>query len=444
MASKVDISTPSKAHYISDLARLDRSKAPAHVHTIRSQGIAAFQTTDYPNTRMEEWRHTNIAPIVNTPYTSLVDPASHALSAADVAPFLYGNGDWTELLFVDGYFAPDLSHAAGLPKHAYAGSLWDALLHENLMADRYLNKYLGPRNAFTHLNSAFLQDGAFVYIPKNKTVDAPIHLVFVTSNRRVPNTAAHLRTLIVADSGVELNLVESHVSLAGDTPYLNNAVVELALESNAAVTWHKIVQDGPAGNHLATTEVHQARDSRFTAFTMSLEGHIVRNQLCVALDGEGAECGLHGLVMNDGERLTDNAVNITHLKSNCTSRVAYKGILDGKSKGVFLGKVHVHRDAQKTDSNQLSNYMLLSNQATIDTKPQLEIYADDVKCTHGATVGAPPEPIIFYFRSRGIGEPTARAMLTYGFADEVVSEIGLVPVRERLDRYVYRKYSPKP
>lgn len=444
MASKVDVHAPSKAHYISDLARLAGSSVPSRVRTIRSQGAAAFQTTDYPNTRMEEWRHTNIAPIVNTPFATLVEPVPHALAKPDITPFLFGDGEWTELVFVDGYFAQDLSRMAALPKNAYAGSLWDALLHENPVADKHLNRYLGSRNAFTHLNSAFLQDGAFVYIPKNKAIDAPIHLVFVTSKRRTANSAAHPRALVVADSGAELNLVESHVSLAGGTPYLNNAVVELALEPNASLAWHKIVQEGAAGNHLATTEVHQARDSRFTSFTMSLEGHIVRNQLCVALDGEGAECSLHGLVLNDCERLTDNTVNITHFKPHCTSRIGYKGILDGKSKGAFLGKVYVHREAQKTDSNQLSNYMLLSNQATIDTKPQLEIYADDVKCTHGATVGAPPAQVIFYFRSRGIDERTARAMLTYGFADEVVSEIGIEAVRERLDRYVYRKYSPEP
>ena len=444
MASKVEMSAPSKAHYVGDIARLDDAGAPGRVRELRLSGAAAFQTTDYPNTRMEEWRHTNIAPIVNTPFTTLTKPVAHALTTEDVAPFFIGDTTWTRLVFVDGYFAKDLSACGNLPKNAFAGSLWDALTRQHEAAGKYLNRYLGPRSAFTHLNTAFLQDGAFVYVPRNTAVASPIHVLFIASPGREEQSATHPRVLIVADSGAELSVVESHVSLAGQTPYLTNAVAELTLEPNAAMHFYKIVQEGAAGNHLATTEVHQERDSRFTAFTMSLEGRITRNQLCVALDGSGAECALHGLVLNDSDRLVDNTVHITHIKPECRSRIGYKGILDGKSKGVFLGKVHVNREAQKTDSNQLSNYLLLSGQATIDTKPQLEIYADDVKCTHGATVGAPPEQVIFYFRSRGVDERTARAMLTYGFADEVVSEIPIDAVRERLDRYVYRKYSPEP
>ncbi|HNT89320.1 MAG TPA: Fe-S cluster assembly protein SufD, partial [Candidatus Hydrogenedentes bacterium] len=372
-----------------------------------------------------------------------VAPTEHGLTLSDVAPFLLGDGAWTELVFVNGYFADDLSVKGALPRGAFAGSLWEALLSDSGLAEAHLNHYLGPRNTFTHLNNAMLQDGAFVYAPKNAALETPVHLVFLSTAQRGPETAAHPRNLFVADAGSQVTLVESHVHLAGDTPYFNNLVVEIAVEANASVERYKVVREGARGNLLATTEVRQARDSRFRSFAFTLEGAIVRNQMCVALDGEGAECELHGLMLDDGERLIDNAVNITHLRPHCRSRIAYKGILGDRSKGVFLGKVHVLPEAQQTDSNQLSNYMLLSDHATINTKPQLEIYADDVKCTHGATVGAPPEPVIFYFRSRGMDERTARGMLTYGFADEVVSEVSVAALRERLEAYVFEKYSPR-
>lgn len=434
--------SPAKDHYLGDLARLDEANAPEPLRRIRAAGAAGFQAADYPNTRMEEWRQTNIAPIVNTPYVSLTAPVGHQLGRADIAPFLYGNG-WTELVFVDGYLAPDLSTMAGAAAGLTAGSLWDALLRDDSAAGEHLNRYLGPHSAYTHLNNAFLQDGAFVHVAKDTAVETPVHVLFISTRSRGPETAAHPRNLVVLAPGAQATLVESYVSLAGDMPYFTNLVTEVALGANASLQHYKVVQEGESASHLATTEVHQERDSRYTSFAVTLEGKIVRNQLCVALDGEGAECALHGLVLDDGDRLVDNAVNIAHLQPNCTSRIAYKGILNDRCKAVFLGKVHVHPEAQKTDSDQLSNYLLLSDTASIDTKPQLEIYADDVKCTHGATVGGAPEQVIFYFRSRGIDEATARGMLTYGFADAVVSEIGVEPLRARLDAYVFRKYSPQ-
>jgi Fe-S cluster assembly protein SufD len=432
-----------KQHYLGGLGRLDRPDVPELARAIRTAGAEKFQQTPYPHTKMEEWRHTNIAQIISTRFDTLVAPVDHRLGRGDIAPFLFGAGDWTELVFVDGYFAKDLSTVAGLPAGARAGSLWDAMASTDPAVANHLNKHLGDRNAFTHLNNAFLQDGAFVYLPANCRVEAPIHLLFLTTGGRGANTAANARHLVVAEPGAEATVVESYAALAQEEPYFNNVVVEAALGANAGLAWHKVVREGASGFHLATTEVHQERDSRFTAFTLSLEGRIVRNQLCVALDGEGAACHLHGLVTNDADRLVDNAVNVTHLRPHCASRIAYKGVLDGASKAVFLGKVHVLPEAQQTDSNQLSQYMLLSDKAVIDTKPQLEIYADDVKCTHGATVGGAPEQVVFYFRSRGMDEATARGMLTYGFADEIVSEIAVDPLRERMDRYVYAKYSPK-
>lgn len=431
-----------KEHFLKDLQALPANGDPDWIVRIRALGLDHFQATPYPHTRMEEFRQTNLASISEVPYRSLLDGERAEVSPDAVAPFLYGEGAWTELVFIDGILTEDLSVRPGSVAGLSASSLLDAVHGaEAVHVECHLDKYLRDRNAYTALNSASLQRGAYVRVARNAKIEAPIHLVFVTSDRRA-DTAAHLRNLVILEEGSEASLVVSYVNLATRERYLNNVVDEIALLPNSELKLYKLVEEGEAGNHLGTTELHQERDSRCTSFCVSMTGKAVRNQLCARLEGEGASVVLTGLYLNDNERLIDNMLHITHVKPRCTSRIAYKGILDGKSKAVFTGKVYVHPEAQKTDSNQLSNNLMLSDAATIDAKPQLEIYADDVKCTHGATIGSPPEPVIFYFRSRGIDEATARAMLTYGFAEEIVSEIEVGPLRERLGGYVYDKYSP--
>jgi len=431
-----------KEPYLADMAKLPADRLAPWMDRIHAAGVARFRQTPFPHARMEEWRQTNLSPVVNTAYRALVLPGAHGVTREQVAPFLYGGGAWTELVFVDGFYAPELSIAPGLPEGVFAGSLALGIEGEGMaVAETHLNQYLGDRNAYTALNTALVQDGALVHIGQDVALDTPIHLLFVTS-RRAPESMANIRNLFVLESGSRASVVSSYVSLAEGANYLNNVVDEVALRPNSQLHQYKLVEEGGAGNHLATTEVHQEQDSRMHSFVMSMTGKVTRNQLCVKLDGEGATCNLVGLYLNDDARLIDNALSITHVKPNCFSRIAYKGVLDGKSKSVFTGKVYVHREAQKTDSDQLSNNLMLSDDATIDTKPQLEIYADDVKCTHGATIGAPPEPIIFYFRTRGIDEATARAMLTYGFAEEIVDEIEIDALSARLGKYVYDKYSP--
>jgi Fe-S cluster assembly protein SufD len=430
----------SKAQYLADLAGLPANGHPVWLREIRNLGADLFRETPYPHTKMEEWRQTNIAPIVNAPFRSLVAPRPHHLDPAQVAPFLYGGGAWTELVFVDGYFAADLSCRPDLPGQTYAGGLAAALDGpQAALLKPHLNAYLRGRNAYTALNTAFLQDGAFVYVPRNTALEQPIHLVFLAV-RAEPELAAHIRSLMVLDESAEASVVVSFVHLADKTAYFNNVVEEISLGCNAHLRYAKIVAEGAAGEHLATTEIRQQRDSRLTGFVCNVSGHIARNQICVELDGEGASCTLNGLCLNDGERLTDNALSIIHAKPQGASRIHWKGILDDTSKAVFTGKVYVCPDAQQTDSNQLNHNLLLSDRATIDTKPQLEIYADDVKCTHGAAVGPAPEEVIFYFQSRGIDEPTARGMLTCGFAGEILDKLDVKPVRDRLHHHVLAKY----
>jgi Fe-S cluster assembly protein SufD len=441
--TEIDVEVePHKAHYLADLAKLPENGRAPWLDRMHAAGVARFQQTPLPTTKMEEWRETNISELIKTEFRSLVEPREHGLTKEQVAPYFYGEGAWTELVFVNGFYAPELSVTPGLPEGVFAGSLADGLAGDGMaVVEQHLGQYLADRNAFTALNSAFIQDGALLHVAKNVAVEQPIHFVFICTEQ-AEKSAAHLRNLYVLESGSQTSVVTSYIGLAGKAVYLNNVVEEWALAPNSHVHLYKLVEEGPAGNHLATSEFHQDRDSALNTFVMSMSGKVVRNQLCVKLDGENGSADLRGLYLNDGDRLIDNPLSITHVKPHCFSRIMYKGILDGKSHAAFAGKVYVHREAQQTDSNQLSQNLMLSDDATIHTRPQLEIYADDVKCTHGATIGAPPEPVVFYFRSRGIDPATAMAMLTYGFAEEVVSEIAVPELSERLGQYVYKKYSP--
>lgn len=430
-----------KTRYLDDLERLPANGNPYWLRQIRAMGRTLFRETDFPNKHMEEWRQTNISDIVETPYHSLLSPTPHALRGDDLAPFQYGESAWHELVFVDGYFDAALSRLGALPADAYAGGLSAALHGPGAAAlERHLNARLRDRNAYTALNSAFLQDGAFVHVPRNTVIEHPIHLIFIAAHGQ-PGWAAHIRNVIVLEEGAQASVLISYVSLAGETPYLDNIVEEISVGPNAHLRYCRLAEEGAAGNHLATIEMRQERDSSIKAFAFTLSGAIVRNQFCAELDGEGAECALNGLYLNDGARMIDNTLSVRHVRPQATSRIHFKGILDDNSKAVFTGKVFVHPEALKTDSNQLNNSLLLSDRATIDAKPQLEIYADDVKCTHGATVGPAPEDVLFYFRSRGIDERTARGMLTRGFAEEILEQLELEPVKKRLSARVAAKYA---
>ncbi len=430
----------NKTHYLADLERR-QPVSQDWVNELRRKAVDEFTETEFPTRKMEPWRFTNVAPIVRTAFRSPVEPGSHGLSAADVAPLRYGEADWTELVFVDGFYAPELSSPT---EGVRAGSLTEAFTSDASLVQQHLNRYLnGSGNAFTALNTAFLLDGAYIHVAKEQVVPSPIHILHISTGGD-GDTATYPRNLIVADRHAEVTFVESHVSLAGDKTYFKNTVTEISVGEGAKVHWYKLLHEGPNGYHLSSTRVHQERDSAFKSFSIFQGAKIARNDLSVVLDGEGADASLNGLYMTDGDQLVDNATAVDHAKPHCTSWIGYKGVLEDKSHGVFSGKVMVRRDAQKTDSNQLNQNMVLSDKATIDTKPLLEIFADDVKCTHGATVGRPPKELVFYFQTRGMSEAMALGMLTYGFADEVVNQIEVDPVRARLEKFVYNKYSPIP
>lgn len=430
----------NRSHYEADLEALRGLNGPEWLRDLRKTGADRFARSEFPHHKEEAWRFTNVAPIVKTPFRSVVAKPFRTVTPDEVAPHLYDEPDWTQLVFVDGFLSKALSRMATLPKGLRVGSIAEAAAGDDATARAHLNNAVEHSNAFISLNTAFLQDGAFLCVPKNTVLDTPIHVLFVSTG--AGGKATHPRSLFVIESSSEATLLETHVGLSAEG-YLSNGVTEIIVEDNARLKHHRVVNEGVQGFHLSTAKMRLGRDAFIESFVMTLGGKIVRNELCALFDGEGGECVLNGLYLNGGDRLIDNALFVEHAKSHCRSRMSYKGVLDGASNAVFTGKVLVRRDAQRTDSDQLNSNLLLSAHATIDTKPQLEIFADDVKCTHGAAVGSFPDELLFYFRSRGMSREMAHGMLTYGFAQEIVAQIGVAPLRERLAKHVFDQYSPE-
>ncbi len=431
----------AKQSYLAAIEQLKGADAPDWLRTIRDAGAAKFAELNFPTRKDEDWRFTNVAPLVQSNFAMATEPAT-GVDAAAIKPFTISDAHWAELVFVDGFFAPNLSR---LPDQdgLHVSSLRAAIADGDGALQQYLGKGLnGSANIFGAMNAALAQDGAFIRVDKNAAATSPIHLLYVSTGSDA--AASNTRNVLALGVHAELTVVEDYVTLNGGQPYFNNVVTEAFLAEGAQLRRVKIADEQADAFHLATMRVHQDRSSGFHSQSFVLNGKIVRNQLDVVLDGEGAECNCTGLYMTDGDKLADNLVSVDHAKPNCQSWIGYKGVLDDTSRAVFSGQVMVRRDSQKTNSDQLNQNLLLSDKATIDTKPLLEIFADDVKCTHGATIGQHPKEIIFYFRSRGMSEAMARGMLTYGFADEVVGDVALEPVRNRLEKHVFKRYSPIP
>lgn len=425
-----------RAHYLADLERVPELPGPDWLSAIREGAAREFGELDFPTRKDEAWRSTDIRPILRTAWHSLPDAPTPAVALDDIASHILDPA-WPRMVLVDGNYAEELSSTAGLPPGARLESLADAG-EDDVLVFENLHRHVPCTTAFVALNGAFLTDGVLVHLPKNTEAGSPVQIIHVST--AADGVAHYPRTLVVLGDCAKLELVETYVGLDDGASYLNNAVTELVLGPGARLSRYKVLREGAAGHHIETCQAVLERDASLTTHTVTLTGAINRNELRVVLGGENGEVSLNGLYLGDGDRVIDNALNVEHAASHCRSRMAYKGILDGSSTGAFTGKVYVHKDAQRTDSDQLNNNLLLSEDAEIDTRPQLEIFADDVKCTHGATVGGFPDEVLFYFRSRGISAESARGMLTSGFAQEVVDMIGLDELREMLTAYVSEHY----
>ena len=407
---------------------------PAWLVALRLKGEQRFAELGLPTSRDEEWRFTPISPIARASFGAAPD-ATVTLEA--LSPFMFGHAEWPRLVFVNGRYNAELSSVpesddVRVESLAHARSAQPAL-------EKHLGRHV-PVDAtpFVAWNTGQITDGAFVHVPARADLAHPIHLLFVTAPG-AGESAVYPRNLVVVEREARASIIESYVTLAAGERYLSNVVTEVVVAENAWVEHTRIQRESEQAFHMGLTHVSQERDSHYRNFSFAMGGAIARHDLRSHLNAANVESLLYGLYFGRDEQLVDNHTAIFHDHPNCRSWEVYKGILDGHSHGVFNGKIFVTPEAQKTDAKQTNRTLLLSETAKIDTKPQLEIFADDVKCTHGATVGALNENMLFYLQSRCIPHAAARRFLTYAFAAEVVAEVALEPVRAELDRLVQER-----
>ena len=440
------------------------ANSPSWLHEIRRAAIAGFAEKGFPTTRQEEWRNTNVAPIAAVPFQLATTPLPPPQGGGELRILQHPLADLgcPKLVFTNGRFAKQLSTLGGLPAEVKAGSLGEALESEGKTLERHLARYAADyrEHAFVALNTAFLEDGAFIEIPRGVVLEKPIYLLYVSDPNGLP-TVSYPRNLIIAGRESQASIVEAYVcgstgTLAGanvddsekatgksagptEAVYFTNAVSEVAVGEGAVLEYHRLQQESDRAFHFGRLVFHQERSSNVATHSIATGGRLVREEVNAVLDGEGAEAMLAGLYVITGRQHIDNQTTLDHAQPHCSSREVYKGVLDGESSAVFNGKIIVRKDAQKTDSKQSNKNLLLSEKAVIDTKPALEIYADDVKCTHGATIGQIDPDAIFYLRSRGIGRQEARDLLTYAFANDILGRIKYGPLRERLSEGLFAR-----
>jgi Fe-S cluster assembly protein SufD len=414
------------------------SRAPSWLKDLREGGIARFGDLGFPTMKQEAWRFTSVAPIAAAAF-DLAAPASRLPAPADVEPFLLGDAAPHRLVFVNGHFSPALSHAVGFPAGVRVESLAQALATDADLIRRHLCQYAAFQDRpFAALNTAFVRDGAFVHVPAQVTVVQPIQLLFLAVPANGKRVVAHPRNLIVLERAARATVVETYASLEQDV-YWTNAVTEVAVADGARVDYHRVQRESDRAYHVATTETHQGRDSTVNLHAVAFGGVLSRHDLRSVMAGPGGTLILNGLYLLARDQHADHHTTIEHAAPHCASHEYFNGVLDGRSRGVFTGRIIVRPGAQKTDSKQTNNNLLLSADAHADSQPQLEIYADDVKCTHGSTVGPLDPRALFYLRSRGLGEREARRLLTYGFGAEILGRMEVAPLRAQLDRIVRRR-----
>jgi len=417
-----------------------RASGRAWLLPARQEAMDRFTALGFPTTKDEDWRFTNVAPIIQTVFRPAPDDP-RAVEERALERFTFAGLAAPRLVFVNGRFSPTLSTLAGLPPGVRAQSLAEAVVNDRSALEGHLARHADiQRDAFAALNTAMMEDGAFIALPRGIVLERPIHILYVSVPGAEP-AAVHPRTLIVAGENSQAAIVEDYVSL-GEGITFTNALTELVVGDGSVIQHYAIERESPQAFHIGTLRSQQGRSSNVTSHSLLLGGSLVRRNLNPVLAGEGAECMINGLFMAKGQQHMDNYMLVEHVSPHCDSRQFFKGILDDKAHGVFHGRIVVHKDAQKTDAKQTNMNLLLSEEAQIDTKPQLEIYADDVKCTHGATVGQIDDDAIFYLRARGIPHASAKALLLFAFAGEMLQRMKVEPIRRQLEALV-RQWVPQ-
>jgi Fe-S cluster assembly protein SufD len=416
---------------------------PEWLSSLRQAGLTRFAQAGFPTRRDEDWRFTNIAPLAALRFQPAGAVAVNGAETRALNESTFAALTGPRLVFVNGFFSAKLSRLQPQAGGVRIENLSAALTKDAALIEKHLGQYAHPVDSpFAALNQALFTDGAFIFVPRGVVVAGPVQLVYLSSAQHAGDTILP-RNLIIAEADSQLTLVESYLGTA-DAAYFTNAVTEIVAGENAVVEQIKLQDEAASAFHLATIAGELGRASRVAIHSFALGARLSRNEIRTRLAGEGIECTLNGLYLTRHEQLADHQMVVEHAQPQCVSREYFNGILDDKSKGVFHGRVLVRPDAQKTDAKQTNKNLLLTDDAGVNTKPQLEIYADDVKCTHGTTVGQLNDESIFYLRARGIDTDMARQMLIHAFAGEIIDHIRCEPARAAIDQLVWNRLEANP
>jgi Fe-S cluster assembly protein SufD len=420
--------------YDADFKRsLAGSKQPIWLKTIRAHAFRFFSENGFPSPRNEEWKYTNIAPIAKGEFsfetTGPIDAAAEI-----VKNFSYVEAAQNTLVFIDGKFSKEFSTTGGAFTAATLNDVFTDPETIKIVETNFGKAVDFRKNGFTALNAAFTEEGLFLHIPRDTKIETPVHLLFISTSGKIKFP----RVLVFAEQGSKATLIENFVS-AGSGPAFSNAVTEIFLQDNAHLTHYRMQKENAESFHIGTTQAVLGRGSYYNSTNINLGAALSRHDTGVIFTAEGAECFVDGLYMLNGGQHADTHSVIDHSVPNCASHQTYKGVLSDKSHAVFNGKVFVRENARGTDAQQSNKNLLLSNDARVDTKPQLEIFNDDVKCAHGATVGQLEDEEVFYLLSRGLHPELARNLLTYGFAEEVINKIEVGSIKAELDEAVLNR-----
>jgi len=431
----------SKDHYLSAFARRQKdlpAGADAWTRPLREAAIARFAGLGFPTMRQEEWRKTGIGPILKAPFQPQARPVTNGFTGRAIERFTFEPWECTHLVFINGHYAPGLSRLRPFPAGVVVEPLAQALAKRRDEIEPHLARHADDRtHAFAALNTAFMQDGAYLRVPDDTVVDEPVHLLFISTSPDGP-VVSYPRNLIVAGKSSRLSVVESYVGPHHDV-YFTDAVTEIVVGEDAAVDHYRLQRESEKAFHVGVLQADLGRYARLGSWNISLGGELVRTDLGTLLGAEGGEVRLDGLYITGGAQHVDNHTLIDHASPGCTSHELYKGVLDDRSRGVFDGRIIVRQDAQKSDAHQTNKNLLVSEEALVDTTPRLQILADDVKCTHGATIGQIDEDAMFYLRTRAISEEAARNLLIQAFVSEVLRGMRIEPIRAGLECLLFTR-----
>jgi Fe-S cluster assembly protein SufD len=443
MTPKVNNGTGTVVEKFGPFAAAAAGTGPRWLGPLRQAGMASFADQGYPTLQDEDWRFTNVTPVAKLNFQPAGPVTVNGAEATVIADSVFAGLTGHRLVFVNGFFCAKLSQLGPLPEGVRIESLAAALVRDPALLEKHLGKYAHTaRNSFAALNQAFFPDGAFIFVPAGVEIPEPVQLLYISSAQN-SGEAIFPRNLVLAGANSKLTVVESYLSTS-QAAYFTNAVTEILAGEHSQVEHVKLQDEATGAYHIATIAGEFGRASRVFVHSFALGARLSRNIIRARLAGEGLECILNGLYLTRGEQLADHHMLVEHAQPHCASHEYFNGILDDKSRGVFHGRIYVHPLAQKTDAKQTNKNLLLSNDARANTKPQLEIYADDVKCTHGATIGQLNAESIFYLRTRGMGVETARRMLIHAFAGEIIERIQCEPARAVIDQLVWDRLEANP